>query len=197
MTLIALGVGGMGALIARQPGLAAAATWGGALFLLIYGARSFRSAFAPGALSVDSTADPPSRGATLLAALGFSLLNPHVYLDTVVLLGSVGTRFPEGQRSGFAAGAMLVFIVWLFGLSYWAGQLAPLFRRPAAWRVLDVAVGFTMWAIAASLMGVTLLPALAVLLLLAVLLALAGCVYQTIGNIWDALRYRHQRNRMP
>jgi L-lysine exporter family protein LysE/ArgO len=156
MTLIALGVGGMGSLVTRMPALAAAASWGGAAFLLLYGARSFRSALAPGALSTAGAADPPALGATLLAALGFSLLNPHVYLDTVVLIGSVGARFPPDQRAGFAAGAMLASTVWFFGLAYGAAQLAPLFRRPAAWRVLDVAVGATMWAIAVSLVRDTL-----------------------------------------
>lgn len=151
MTLIALGVGGMGSLVTRLPVLSAVATWGGAAFLVLYGARSFRAALAPGALSTAGAADPPALRATLLAALGFSLLNPHVYLDTVVLIGSVGARFPPDQRVGFAAGAMLASTVWFFGLAYGAAQLAPLFRRPAAWRVLDVAVGVTMWAIAISL----------------------------------------------
>ncbi len=151
MTLIALGVGGMGSLVTRLPALAAAASWGGAVFLLLYGARSFRAAISPGALSTAGAADPPALGATLLAALGFSLLNPHVYLDTVVLIGSVGARFPPDQRVGFGAGAMLASTVWFFGLAYGAAQLAPLFRRPAAWRVLDVVIGVTMWAIAISL----------------------------------------------
>ncbi len=151
MTLILLGVGGMGSLVARQPALAAAASWGGAAFLLLYGIRSFRAAWKPGVLSPENAADPPSLRSTLWAALGFSLLNPHVYLDTVVLIGSVGARFAAEQRAGFAAGAMMASTTWFFGLAYGAVQLAPLFRRPAAWRVLDVAVGCTMWVIAATL----------------------------------------------
>ncbi len=87
----------------------------------------------------------------IIAALGFSLLNPHVYLDTVVLVGSIGGRYPVDQRAAFAVGAMLASLIWFFGLAYGAAWLAPLFQRPIAWRLLDTAIGCVMWLIAASL----------------------------------------------
>jgi len=150
--LITLGVGGLGLLIANIPALAFVATWGGAAFLLFYGFRSFRSAAAPGALEVGQAAAAPARWLKIvLATLAISLLNPHVYLDTVVLLGSIGARYPAGERLLFAAGAMLASLIWFFALAYGAAWLTPLFRRPAAWRLLDLAVGCVMWAIAASL----------------------------------------------
>jgi L-lysine exporter family protein LysE/ArgO len=152
MTLIALGVAGLGSIIAQTPILTFAATWGGAVFLLFYGFRSFRSAAQPGALQAESASQRPSSlRRTLLAALAFSLLNPHVYLDTVVILGSVGAQHPVGERASFGIGAMLASTTWFFGLVYGAAWLAPLFQRPAVWRALDVVIGCIMWIIAASL----------------------------------------------
>lgn len=150
--LILLGVAGLGALIAHSQALAAIATWGGVLFLLVYGLRSFRSAMQPATLDASqSTLEGSTLRATVLAVLGVSLLNPHVYLDTVVLVGSVGARHAGVGRAAFAAGAMLASCTWFFALAYGSAWLAPLFRRPVAWRVLDLAVGVIMWAIAASL----------------------------------------------
>jgi L-lysine exporter family protein LysE/ArgO len=80
-----------------------------------------------------------------------SLLNPHVYLDTVVLLGSVAAQHPADERLVFALGAMAASFVWFFSIAYGARLLAPLFARPVAWRVLDVFVGCVMWWIAISL----------------------------------------------
>lgn len=150
--LILLGVAGLGAVITQSAHLTAVATWGGAAFLFVYGARSFWSALRPGTLDAEQSTLPGSTlRATLLAVLGVSLLNPHVYLDTVVLVGSVGGRYPAGDRVAFAAGAMTASCLWFFGLAYGAARLAPLFRRPLAWRLLDLGVGAIMWAIAASL----------------------------------------------
>lgn len=158
--LIALGVGGVGALIARIPLLSAIATWGGVLFLLFYGARSFRSAFQNSSMDAEkmSTLAPTLR-ATVLAVLAVSLLNPHVYLDTLVLVGSVGSHFPPDERAAFAVGAMLASTTWFFGLAYGAALLTPLFKRPVTWRILDAAVGCVMWIIAASLAWSALHPA--------------------------------------
>ncbi|MCL4862671.1 MAG: LysE/ArgO family amino acid transporter [Caldilineaceae bacterium] len=150
--LIVLGVAGLGAVITQSAQLTALATWGGAAFLFAYGARAFWSALRPGMLDAEqSTLRGGALATTVLAALGVSLLNPHVYLDTVVLVGSVGGRYPAGDRVAFAAGAMSASCVWFFGLAYGAAWLAPIFRRPRAWRLLDLAVGAIMWAIAASL----------------------------------------------
>src|SRR5512135_2287104 len=97
--LIALGLGGLGTIISGSPALVAVATWGGAAFLLYYGLRSFRSMWIPSALNAELCPERPvDLHCTVGAALAFSLLNPHVYLDTVVLVGGVGARYPAGDR---------------------------------------------------------------------------------------------------
>jgi L-lysine exporter family protein LysE/ArgO len=150
--LIALGVGGLGTLIATTPALTTAATWGGAAFLDYYGLRSFRSALSPAALTTDeATQRPANLRGTVLAAFGFSLLNPHVYLDTVVLIGSVGAQYPANDRISFGLGAMLASLIWFFGLAYGAAWLAPHFQRPVVWRILDTGIGCIMCLIATSL----------------------------------------------
>lgn len=149
--LISLGVGGFGAVIAATPWLTRLATWGGALFLLLYGWRSFRSALQSNALTVRGDLARLSLRATVLGLLAVSLLNPHALLDTVVLIGSVGAQYPAPQRAAFALGAMLASLTWFFSLAYGAARLAPLFQKPLAWRVLDLTVGCLMWSIAASL----------------------------------------------
>lgn len=149
--LISLGVGGFGSLIASTPWLTLLATWGGALFLLVYGWRSFRSALRSNTLIVQGDLARLSLRATVLGLLAVSLLNPHALLDTLVLIGSVGGQYPAQQRAAFALGAMLASLTWFFSLAYGAARLAPLFQKPLAWRILDLAVGCLMWSIAASL----------------------------------------------
>ncbi|MCX6045049.1 MAG: LysE/ArgO family amino acid transporter [Chloroflexi bacterium] len=152
MTLIALGVGGLGFVFAQSLFLTAIATWGGATFLFLYGLRSFRAAATANSLNAETGVKPTiSLKGVIIAALGFSLLNPHVYLDTVVLVGSIGGRYPSNERVAFASGAMLASALWFFSLAYGAAWLAPLFQRPIAWRILDTAIGCVMWGIAASL----------------------------------------------
>jgi L-lysine exporter family protein LysE/ArgO len=151
--LIAAGVGGMGAAVSALPGLTTALLWGGAAFLFVYGALRFRAAWLGGE-SLRPQA-PEGVTGTLAAALATCLaltwLNPHVWLDTVVLLGSVATRW-QGQRLGFGIGAAAASFVFFFGLGYGARFLRPLFARPLAWRWLDAGVGVTMWVIAAGLL---------------------------------------------
>ncbi|HKX41565.1 MAG TPA: LysE family transporter, partial [Burkholderiaceae bacterium] len=90
-------------------------------------------------------------GRVLMQALAISLLNPHVYLATVVLVGAVGVRQPPGTHGAFLIGAGLASAAWFIALGYGARALAPLFARPAAWRVLDVLIAATMWSLAAGL----------------------------------------------
>lgn len=148
--LIALGVGGFGSLVASNQVLLNIARWGGAAFLFWYGFRSFRSAFRAQSLQADLGAKPGLKE-TILILLAVSFLNPHVYLDTVLLIGSVGAQFELQERPYFAAGAMLSSCIWFFGLSYGARFLAPLFENPKAWKILDGLIGCIMWAIATSL----------------------------------------------
>jgi L-lysine exporter family protein LysE/ArgO len=152
VALIALGVGGLGTLIAGDTVLKMVATWGGFTFLLLYGLLSFKAAFAA---KKDSQPEihfkSKSLSGTVLSALGISLLNPHVYLDTVVLIGSVGAQFPPGERIMFASGAVLASSVWFFCLAYGAVRLSPVFQRPLSWRILNLITGCIMLAVAVSL----------------------------------------------
>ena len=153
--LITLGVCGVGSIVASNPGLAKATTWGGALFLFWYGLNALRSAMRPGSLETGHQVSG-TLTATIAATLGLTLLNPHVYLDTMVLIGTIGSQFMGEERRLFAMGAILASFVWFFGLSMGGRVLAPLFKRPVAWRILDSLVGITMWSIAASLVAQTL-----------------------------------------
>ena len=148
--LIALGAAGFGGLIAHLPWLTRAAAWTGALFLLVYGAGAFHRALRPTALSHDAPA--ASRAGLVGTALALSLLNPHVYLDTVVLIGGLSSQYPPSARRWFAGGAVTASALWFFGLAYGAAFLVPLFHRPSTWRILDLSIGCVMWAIAASLL---------------------------------------------
>jgi L-lysine exporter family protein LysE/ArgO len=148
--LIAAGVAGFSWVAQTAPWVQPLFRWGGAAFLLVYGAISFRNALRGGeALEAAGNGDWSLRAA-ILTCLALTWLNPHVYLDTLVLIGSVSTEFP-GRHFAFGAGAVTASFVFFFALGYGARLLAPLFAKPAAWRLLDVAVGALMWAIAFSL----------------------------------------------
>lgn len=148
--LILLGVTSLGQISAMLPLLDPAMRFAGAAFLAWYGARSLYSAWqSKGALTVGE--DVSSRlWPTLATCLALTWLNPHVYLDTVVLLGTISTRF-AGHQLTFAAGAMSASFLFFFSLGYGARWLRPLFSRPATWRVLEVLIATTMWAIAFNL----------------------------------------------
>jgi L-lysine exporter family protein LysE/ArgO len=148
--LIALGVAGLGTLVANSPQMIAAATIGGAVFLFVYGLLAFRRAFYTGGLQ--AAADKPAGLAAAMAAcLAFTFLNPHVYLDTVVLVGALSAGYAATARLAFGAGAVLASFVWFFGLGYGARRLAPVFATRRAWQVLDIAIGAIMWGLAAGL----------------------------------------------
>ena len=150
--LIVLGVTGFRSAIALAPWLRSAMVWAGAAFLVWYGLRSLRAAFAAeDAALVPSTTATVGLRQTLTVCLALTWLNPHVYLDTVLLIGSVSTRF-SGYEAAFSAGAATASVVFFFALGFGAALLRPLFEKPSAWRVLDGAIGLTMWAIAANLL---------------------------------------------
>lgn len=149
--LITLGTAGAGSVIAHLPWLARLTSLLGAGFLLAYGGMAFRRALHPAIL--EATA-PARRGSVAAAALSVSLLNPHVYLDTVVLAGGISAQYPASIRLFFAAGVISASCLWFFSLALGAAHLAPLFRRPGAWRVLDCGVGIVLWGIAFSLLCV-------------------------------------------
>ncbi len=148
--LIALGVVGFGAVSDAVPWLERVMRWAGAAFLVWYGALSLWRARKEGEGLEASGRETASRAETLATVLALTWLNPHVYLDTVVLLGSVASQ--SDDRVVYAAGAMTISFVFFFGLGYGARALGPVFARPGAWRVLDALIGLFMWVIAWTLM---------------------------------------------
>ncbi len=146
--LISAGVAGMGAAIADRPALLTAVRWTGAAFLLGYAALAARRALRPGTLSAASRPAAPLR-ATLLTCLALTWLNPHVYLDTV-LLGGIATQY--GHRWHFAAGAALASLTWFTALGAGSHRLAGVLDRPAAWRILDATIAVVMTVIATGLL---------------------------------------------
>ena len=150
--LIAAGVAGLGTLVRQSPMLLLAVTAGGALFLFAYGVLAFLRAARPQAMQAGQGA-AGSLSAAVAACLAFTFLNPHVYLDTVLLLGSLSGRYAGAMRVAYGAGAALASFAWFFGLGYGARLLAPFFADPRAWRVLDIVIGIVMWAIAAGLVA--------------------------------------------
>jgi L-lysine exporter family protein LysE/ArgO len=149
--LITLGVAGLGTLVQGSPSLLAAARYGGAAFLIGYGVLAARRALHPHALAA-SAEGPLSLRAAIGACLAFTYLNPHCWLDTVVLLGSIASRLPAGERAWFGSGAATASFVWFVALGFGARGLRGVFARPAAWKVLDAVIALVMWAIAASLL---------------------------------------------
>ena len=150
LALILAGVAGIGPIIERAPGALTVLRWFGALFLLGYGLLAARRAVGGGHLEAAADRQLTAR-AVLATALAFTWLNPHVYLDTVLLVGSIASTHGVSGRWWFAAGASAASLSWFTALGFGARALTPLFRRPNAWRVLDGGIAVVMLALAASL----------------------------------------------
>jgi len=149
--LITAGVTGFGALAEAAPWFGPLMRYGGAAFLLWYGWRNALSAWRGGeALDTDGRATR-SLSRAILTLLALTWLNPHVYLDTLVLLGSISAQYPD--RLSFGIGAALASFVFFFSLGYGARLLAPLFAKPRSWQVLDAVIAVTMWGIAVKLIA--------------------------------------------
>lgn len=152
IALIACGVAGVGALVREWPVLLQALRFGGAAFLAIYGWMAARRAWHGGdSLAPGAEAEKNWRR-VLLACLAFTFLNPHVYLDTMILLGSLSTRYPGLTQWAFAAGACLASVVWFMMLGYGSRFLLPIFRSARAWRVLDGFVAIFMLSLSLLLL---------------------------------------------
>lgn len=151
LVLIIAGVAGVGALVTSHPLVMTIVRYGGAVFLLGYGLLAARRAIRPQVMTL-STDGPVRLSAALSTCLALTFLNPHVYLDTVVLLGTLANRQGEA-RWLFAAGAAAASTVWFFGLGFGARRLAGLFATPATWRVLDGLIAVTMVALGFSLVA--------------------------------------------
>ena len=148
--LIAAGVAGFGAAQALVPWLGTAMRWGGVVFLLVYGALRFRAALRGGEALQPSSGVAVSLRRVLATCLVLTWANPHVYLDTVVLMGSISAQYAPYQAAFGVAAAMGSFSFFAT-LGFGARLLAPVFARPAAWVWLEVVVGATLWGIAATL----------------------------------------------
>jgi L-lysine exporter family protein LysE/ArgO len=148
--LIALGVTSFRQMAVAAPWFVPAMRYGGAAFLIWYGARNLYSALRSSGALATGDARSASLGQTLVMCLALTWLNPHVYLDTVMLLGAISTRFP-GEEASFAAGAMTGSFLFFFALGYGAMWLRPIFTSSASWRVLEALVALTMWTIAFKL----------------------------------------------
>ena len=149
--LMTAGVLGMAQALGARPGLAHALALAGAAFLTVYGLQALGRARHAHALTTTAGGSGLGKGAAVAQAAAFTLLNPHVYLDTVLLVGSIGTQQPEALRGWFVAGASLASLIWFNLLGFGARWLAPWFARPRAWQVLDCVVGLTMLALATLL----------------------------------------------
>ncbi|PTU76208.1 LysE/ArgO family amino acid transporter [Pseudomonas mangrovi] len=147
--LICAGVFGLARLLASEPLLLELARWGGALFLIGYAARALYRAWRPGSLEQTDGKALRSRRTVLLTTLAVTLLNPHVYLDTVVLLGSLGSA--QTLPAAFAGGAMSASLLWFLCLALGAARLAPWLAQPRIWRAIDLLVALMLLAIASQL----------------------------------------------
>jgi L-lysine exporter family protein LysE/ArgO len=137
--------------LGERPGLARLLAIAGAVFLVVYGWRALRRAWQGSQLAVAEGEQGLSLRSALAQAAAFTFLNPHVYLDTVLLVGSIGAQQAQGQQGWFVAGASSASLLWFCGLGFGARWLAPLFARPWAWKVLDALIGMTMWVLAVLL----------------------------------------------
>ncbi len=149
--LIAIGVAGLGALIEQNEGLLKIVAVLGAVFLLAYAFIAAKRALNPQPMAVQSGNAPPLRAA-IATVLAFTFLNPHVYLDTVVLVGAISAQYTGVRRLAFGAGAAFSSFVWFFALGYGARWLAPLFTKAIAWQVLDIIIALVMTGLGLSLL---------------------------------------------
>jgi L-lysine exporter family protein LysE/ArgO len=148
--LVCTGIFASAWITAAMPAFLPVMRWGGAVFLVVYGALSLRSAIRGGQTLSGEGDEAQSAFSAVVTCLMLTWLNPHVYLDTVVLLGAISTEFGEA-RSSFALGAVLASFLFFGALGYGARFLAPVFEKEIAWRYLDASICFVMWAIAAKL----------------------------------------------
>jgi L-lysine exporter family protein LysE/ArgO len=147
--LVAAGVFGLATVLAHNPTLLAVARWGGAVFLIWYGSQALHRAFSKQSLQQGENQAVRSLRAVMLSALAVTLLNPHVYLDTVLLIGSLGAQ--QTEPGAYVVGAASASLLWFFTLALGAAWLAPWLARPSTWRILDLLVAVMMFAVAFQL----------------------------------------------
>ena len=151
--LITAGVLGFSAIVSRFPNLPIIMAWGGAAFLFVYGALRLLAAW-KGEYEMQLSGQSAGLWATLATGAAFTWLNPHVYLDTLGLIGAISTDFPAGTpRTAYGIGAVVSSFVFFFSLGYGARLLAPVFQSARSWRFLDIGIGLVMWALAVKLLS--------------------------------------------
>lgn len=151
--LISAGVLGLGFLLQNSPWLSQLLAGLGTLFLLWYGASAFKNAWQGNSvMELNNKAEQKGRGQLVAMALAITLLNPHVYLDTVVIIGGVGGTLSALEKPWFLFGALVASLVWFISLGFGARLLTPLFIKPRTWQILDVLIGVMMWWIAFELL---------------------------------------------
>ncbi len=151
VVLISAGVFGGGKLLGLNQHLLMAITLAGVAFLLTYGAMAFKNAWEYKYEASLESGSVKSRKMVIMATLAVTLLNPHVYLDTVVVLGSVGAKFESQERIAFAVGTLMASVLWFYGLALGAANCSQWLCQPKVQRCIDIAVGFIMWMLAYSL----------------------------------------------
>ncbi|MDK4689355.1 LysE/ArgO family amino acid transporter [Kingella negevensis] len=152
--LISAGILGMGNLLSQSPVLSALLSLGGGLFLFWYGLNSFRSALSPNQATLVADAENAPQSSlkkAILGTLAVTLLNPHVYIDTIMLVGGIAATLTFADKIWFLIGALSASFIWFFGLSYGARLLRPIFANPRAWKVLETLIGIGMWWLAFGL----------------------------------------------
>ena len=149
--LIAAGVLAMAQALGERPMLANALALAGSVFLAVYGWKALNRALQQNGLLAAEDGQGLSWASAMAQAAAFTLLNPHVYLDTVLLVGSIGAQQPAGLQAWFVAGASSASLLWFCALGFGARWLAPLFAQPRAWQVLDSLIGLTMWVLSGML----------------------------------------------
>jgi L-lysine exporter family protein LysE/ArgO len=148
--LILLGIGGLGVLIQGVPALLEVIRWFGVVYLTWFGIRSLRSAFKSQTLDASGAVESKGAGKVAATALGLTFLNPHVYLDTVILVGSIGNTFGE-EKWVFAFGAVCASFIWFFSIGFGARAAARFMSKPIFWKVLDSIIAVVMFTIAITL----------------------------------------------
>ncbi|CAK4070917.1 LysE/ArgO family amino acid transporter [Vibrio sp. 16] len=151
IVFISLGIFGGGALLSKNETLLMLVTLGGIAFLTLYGSLSLKSAFSTQSNETKENQTLRGKRAVILGALAVTVLNPHLYLDTVVILGSIGGQFEGQDRISFALGTMMASLVWFYSLSIGAAKLGPVLSQPRVKQGIDIAVAIMMYAIALML----------------------------------------------
>jgi len=152
LVLMTLGVYGGGALINSNELLYTLITWGGIAFLTIYGGLFFKSFLLAKRDDVNKVQLLKSRKAVIFTTLAVTLLNPHVYLDTVVIIGSISGNFAASEKLAFLTGTILASLVWFYALSFAAEKMSPWLSQTLVQRMINLLVALIMWGIALSLL---------------------------------------------